>query len=138
MKIIATGLLITIAVSASCSQPLADERLGDAAIGALSGAVVLGPVGAAAGAVVGYTMGPSIARSLGIKKSKPRRRARTAKASKASLKRAAAPRMVPMPPTRPAIAQASIPPAPEVSTAQPTEDPSPDHTGAIPPTQGLE
>ncbi len=36
---------------------LAQERAGDAALGALSGAVVLGPVGAVAGAVVGYTAG---------------------------------------------------------------------------------
>ncbi len=36
---------------------VAQERAGDAALGALSGAVVLGPVGALAGAVVGYTAG---------------------------------------------------------------------------------
>jgi hypothetical protein len=36
---------------------VAQERPGDAALGALSGAVVLGPVGAVAGAVVGYTGG---------------------------------------------------------------------------------
>jgi len=44
---------------------LAQERGGDAALGALSGAVVFGPVGAVAGALVGYTAGPSIARSWG-------------------------------------------------------------------------
>lgn len=51
------------AVSAASAQ----ERAGDAALGALSGAVVLGPVGAVAGAVVGYTSGPSIARAWGLK-----------------------------------------------------------------------
>ena len=43
----------------------AQERAGDAALGAVSGAVVLGPVGAVAGALIGYTAGPSIARSWG-------------------------------------------------------------------------
>jgi hypothetical protein len=56
---------ITAIVLAS-SEALAQERVGDAALGALSGAVVLGPVGAAAGAVIGYTAGPAIARSWGI------------------------------------------------------------------------
>jgi hypothetical protein len=47
---------------------LAQERVGDAALGALSGAVVLGPVGAVAGAVVGYTAGPTIANSWGLRR----------------------------------------------------------------------
>ncbi|BAM90061.1 hypothetical protein S58_40750 [Bradyrhizobium oligotrophicum S58] len=46
-----------------------EHRGGDAALGALSGAVVFGPVGAVAGAVVGYTAGPSIARSWGFRRS---------------------------------------------------------------------
>ncbi len=44
----------------------AGERAGDAALGALSGAVVLGPVGAVAGGVVGYTAGPGISCSWGL------------------------------------------------------------------------
>jgi hypothetical protein len=55
-----------IAVALTSSAALAQERMGDAALGAVSGAVVLGPVGAAAGAVIGYTAGPAIARSWGI------------------------------------------------------------------------
>ena len=47
---------------------IAQERAGDAALGALSGAVVLGPVGAVAGAVVGYTAGPAIASSWGLRR----------------------------------------------------------------------
>jgi hypothetical protein len=47
---------------------LAQERVGDAALGALSGAVVLGPVGAVAGAAIGYTAGPSIASSWGLRR----------------------------------------------------------------------
>ena len=49
----------------------AQERAGDAALGALSGAVVLGPVGAVAGAFIGYAAGPSIARSWGLRRSAP-------------------------------------------------------------------
>jgi hypothetical protein len=50
----------------------AEERTGDAALGALAGAVVLGPVGLVAGAAVGYTAGPSIARSWGLRRSHAR------------------------------------------------------------------
>ena len=50
-----------IAIWCVPSATLAGERVGDAALGALSGAVVLGPIGAVAGAVIGYTAGPSIA-----------------------------------------------------------------------------
>ena len=52
----------------------AQERAGDAALGAVSGAVVLGPVGAVAGALIGYTAGPSIAHSWGARRSSPRPR----------------------------------------------------------------
>ncbi len=58
------------------SGVLANERVGDAALGALSGAVDLGPVGAAAGAVIGFTAGPSIAGSWGVRRSEPRRSAK--------------------------------------------------------------
>jgi hypothetical protein len=46
----------------------AAERTGDAALGALAGAVVLGPIGLVAGAAVGYTAGPSIANSWGMRR----------------------------------------------------------------------
>ncbi len=45
----------------------AQERLGDAAMGALSGALVAGPVGLVAGGVVGFTAGPAIAHSWGLR-----------------------------------------------------------------------
>ena len=60
--IIAVAMLACVPASA-----LAQERAGDAALGAVSGAVVLGPVGAVAGALIGYTAGPSIARSWGLR-----------------------------------------------------------------------
>ena len=59
------------------SPAVAQERTGDAALGALSGAVVLGPVGAVAGALVGYTAGPSIARSWGWRRGHARRERRS-------------------------------------------------------------
>ena len=65
-----------IAIWCVPSATLAGERVGDAALGALSGAVVLGPVGAVAGAVIGYTAGPSIADSWGFKRSEPRQSAK--------------------------------------------------------------
>ena len=63
--------MIVALVMAAALTPLtavAQERAGDAALGALSGAVVLGPVGAVAGAVVGYTAGPAIASSWGLRR----------------------------------------------------------------------
>jgi hypothetical protein len=63
----AAAMILLFAPSAA----LAQNRGGDAALGALSGAVVLGPVGAVAGAVIGYTAGPAIARSWGFNRSGP-------------------------------------------------------------------
>jgi len=57
----------------------AQERAGDAALGALSGAVVLGPVGAVAGAGVGFTAGPTIARAWRLRRSEPPRKGPSAK-----------------------------------------------------------
>src|SRR3954453_20980164 len=49
----------------------AQERAGSAAIGAVSGAVVLGPIGAVAGALIGFTAGAAIARSWSVGHSPP-------------------------------------------------------------------
>jgi hypothetical protein len=57
---------VALSLALMSSAAMAQERVGDAALGALSGAVVLGPIGAVAGAVVGFTAGPSIARSWGM------------------------------------------------------------------------
>jgi hypothetical protein len=81
-----TKALITAVAMLACVpvSAVAQERAGDAALGAVSGAVVLGPVGAVAGALIGYTAGPSIARSWGMRgsqsaghRSPPRRAAAT-------------------------------------------------------------
>jgi hypothetical protein len=63
-------LIVALAMAAAFAplSAVAQERVGDAALGAVSGAVVLGPVGAVAGAVVGYTAGPAIASSWGLRR----------------------------------------------------------------------
>ena len=73
MKLKRTIGAIALAFPLLSSAALAQDRAGDAALGALSGAVVLGPVGALAGAVVGYTAGPSIAHSWGCAAHRPSR-----------------------------------------------------------------
>jgi hypothetical protein len=55
---------MTLMVSTSA---VAGERATDAALGAVSGAVVLGPIGAVAGALIGYTAGPSMSRAWGVR-----------------------------------------------------------------------
>jgi hypothetical protein len=89
MKRILAGAIVAMAASAS-SPAAAQERAGDAALGALSGAVVLGPVGAVAGAIVGFTAGPSIARSWGLRgeRARPPRRSVKARAAPATSARA--------------------------------------------------
>ncbi len=64
-----TIAIVAVTLSLTASAAVAGERGGDAALGAISGAVVLGPVGAVAGALVGYTAGPSIAHSWGLRRS---------------------------------------------------------------------
>src|SRR3954454_23473511 len=61
-------LVVAAAIVASfvSFEAQAQERAGSAALGAVSGAIVLGPVGAVAGALIGYTAGPAIARSWGV------------------------------------------------------------------------
>ena len=70
------------------SVALAQHRAGDAALGAVSGAVVLGPIGAVAGAFIGYSAGPSIARSWGIDRSRPARNRKQASKDDARAARA--------------------------------------------------
>src|SRR5579859_4573281 len=101
------------------SQARADEhRGGDAALGALSGAVVFGPIGAVAGAVVGYTAGPSIAHSWGFRRSASvSRRPRSVRHAAQASDTQAAP---------PVAAAAAPPPAPRTASTAP------------PPVQGFE
>ena len=75
---------VAMALSLAPAGAFAQERVGDAALGGLSGALVLGPVGAVAGIVVGYTAGPSIGRSWGLRRSDARYPDRTAQRSAAA------------------------------------------------------
>ena len=61
------AILVALALSLCASGAVAQERSTDAALGAVSGAIVLGPVGADAGALIGYTAGPAISRSWGLR-----------------------------------------------------------------------
>jgi hypothetical protein len=64
--------IAAVGVLAVASPVQAQERAGSAALGALSGALVLGPVGLVAGAVIGYTAGPEIGRTIRGKQATPR------------------------------------------------------------------
>jgi len=90
-----------IGIALAPLHALAQERVGDAVLGALSGAIVLGPIGAAAGAAVGYVAGPAIARSWGMGRSDPRYRRRTAHAAHSRTRTATATSQTPLPPSRP-------------------------------------
>jgi len=70
IKVYSVAALLLVLVPSSVFA----QRAGDAALGAVAGAVVLGPVGAVAGAFVGYTAGPSISRSWGLEGSRSRHR----------------------------------------------------------------
>lgn len=58
--------IAVMAVTVSTAA-VAGERATGAALGAVSGAVVLGPIGAVAGAFIGYTAGPSMSRAWGVR-----------------------------------------------------------------------
>src|SRR3954471_10413784 len=115
------AMMLLLATSAAFAG---DHRDGDAALGALSGAVVFGPVGAVAGAVVGYTAGPSIARSWGFRRSRAARSQqvrRPVRDSQAAMTEPppsqAAPRGAPAQPRTAAAA----PPAPRGPVAPPVQ-----------------
>jgi len=120
-RLLATSALV-LALTVSAAR--ADEhRGGDAALGALSGAVVFGPVGAVAGAVVGYTAGPSIARSWGFRRSRSARQQvrRPVRESQAAMTgqqpQQAAPRGAPVP----AMTASAAPPPPRGPVAPPVQ-----------------
>src|SRR5204862_5923462 len=105
------AILVALALSLFASGAMAQERATDAAIGAVSGAVVLGPIGAVAGALIGYTAGPAIAHSWGVGRSAPRSRVRYT--GQPSAGQEAAARLTPLPVAKPAdAAVAKIAPQP--------------------------
>jgi len=65
--LIALGTLAA-AIPLAPAPGRASERAGDAALGAVAGAVVAGPVGLLGGGVIGYTAGPGIANEWGLRR----------------------------------------------------------------------
>ena len=125
----AATILLLATTSAAFAQ---DHRPGDAALGALSGAVVLGPIGAVAGAVVGYAAGPSIARSWGFDRRGSARHRR--QASKESVRGARAEAASDRVEKNPRIATSRN----ETSSALPSARPSAPTASTTPPVQTLE
>jgi hypothetical protein len=120
-----------IAGSIISFEAKAQERAGSAALGAVSGAIVLGPVGAVAGALIGYTAGPAIAHSWGVGHSTSRPNARRVTQASAPTQEVAA-KVTPLPVVKPAeaVAGKSVPPiakTPEIVASK-----------TAPPVQGLE
>jgi len=124
------AVILVIATSAASAQ----HRAGDAALGAVSGAVVLGPVGAVAGAFIGYSAGPSIARSWGLDRSRSRQRRQAASdQTPTNNVRSARAEVISAGRSRPA-AQADK--NPRVATPAPVAAPA--HSAKAPPVQTLE
>ena len=115
---------VVLSLALMSSTAMAEERVGDAALGALSGAVVLGPIGAVAGAVIGYTAGPSISSSWGLNRSSAPRQARRA-ASRDARVPAGASQPVPnqSAPKDQAAPQAAAPARPSATTTASTAPP---------------
>jgi len=120
MRLIRLAIITALVFVPLAAQ--AQERAGDAALGAFSGAVVFGPVGLVAGALVGYTAGPSISRSWRHNRHYPRRLARTRHPTRVAAKSAG---------SRGRATSAS----PEAGSVTP-QAPAPGTGG--PPVQGLE
>ncbi|MBR0972625.1 hypothetical protein [Bradyrhizobium japonicum] len=131
-KALIAAVVMVVGVPASAG---AQERAGAAALGAVSGAVVLGPIGAVAGAVVGYTAGPAIARSWGVRDSHSARH-RPPPRRDAYRAAGAPPRAREAMNANGQIRAATNPPAQAAPAVQPVEA-APAQTSA-PPIQGFE
>jgi hypothetical protein len=121
-----------VAVSLLPVAAQAQERMGDAALGALSGAVVLGPVGAVAGALVGYTAGPNIAGAWGV------RRGRRAHHSRAANTPTAVGATQPAQPAPVGVSAVSPTPSAEATTPAVTSSSGPSAPASSVPVQGFE
>jgi hypothetical protein len=109
-----TLIAVAIALALAPVGAQAQERVGDAALGAASG-IILGPVGIVAGAVVGYTMGPNIASAWGVRRHRVSQRRAAHYARRAPRASTAAP------------AAATAAPGSQVASVQ-TDEPAPPPT----------
>ena len=121
---------VLLGLSLVSSRAVAEERTTDAALGAVSGAVVLGPIGAVAGALVGYTAGPAISHSWGARRSNPPRQARRSARPDAQASMNTSMNNSEVAPS----VQAGAPPAASARAASP----APQTASAPPPVQPLE
>jgi hypothetical protein len=76
MKHAVAAVALAAGVALTPATASAGERAGNTALGAVAGLVVFGPIGAVAGAAVGYTAGKGIARDWGLDHSRPPRKVR--------------------------------------------------------------
>ncbi len=122
------------------SEAAEQHRGGDAALGALSGGIVFGPIGAVAGAVVGYTAGPSIAHSLGFRRQAQARRTRSVRQAQASTnyRQPLPARQAAAPVATQAPAAAQAPAAIQAPAAAQAPPPPPKAAATMPPVQALE
>ena len=88
-------IVAVIAIWCVPSATRADERVGDAALGAVSGAVILGPIGAVAGAAIGYAAGPAIANAWGLRRSEPQSARQSTLPPKTTSKRVSSTQVIP-------------------------------------------
>jgi len=128
-RLVLGSAILAISLTFAPAMALAQGRGSDAALGAVSGAVVLGPVGAVAGAVIGYTAGPSIAHSWGLRRSGSKRVARERSRAGTPQSRISEN----LPPTA-----ASPEPSGTMGAAPPKFAPAAVQPGAAPPVQSLE
>jgi len=73
MRALVAAAVLASAVVFGPAVASAQDRVGETALGALSGAIVGGPVGLVVGGVIGFTAGPSISNAMFHNQRRPRR-----------------------------------------------------------------
>jgi hypothetical protein len=128
-------VLAAIAGSLTSVPANAQERAGHAVAGVVAGAIILGPVGAVAGGLIGYTAGPEMSRGLAGEQPRARSKVRRSARSANDTKRATAP----SPPPNPAVtAHAPVVRAPAPAPIAAKAAPSIKATQPLPPVQSLD